>query len=286
MAVAIGLARVASDRADFGPRKKPLVVYCAAGLRTAVEQVLARYEADRGETTALQLGPSGALEAQIRLSGKGDLYLPAAAEPFLSRLQSDGLVGDVLPIARMRLVLAYSPRVAERPRSISELLDSSLDVGVCNVQAAAGLKTKEALAAVGLWDRLERSATASLPTVTELAEAVRDGGRLEAGIVWDTTARQFGLPLVEPPELAEAHAIVGVGVLSSSSDPSAAQRLARYLAAPDGGRPMFAEHGFAGLRPRREEATPARASLHPTGLNPTGLNPPGLKPSTGPAPGS
>lgn len=232
-----GLAWLSGSQA--GPRGP--VVYCAAAVRPVLEPLLKRYQAERGVAASLRVGPSGALEAQIRLWGRGDLFIPAAADPFLQRLDAEGLVGVRLPLARLRLVLALAPGVDERPASLLELIDSGVPYGVCNEQAAAGQKAREAATAAGLWDQLNKGATACLPTVTELAAAVRDGGRLEAGIVWHVTAEQFGLIVIETPELREAVGRIEIGVLSSSEDPAAAAELARFLV---GETPAFEATGY------------------------------------------
>lgn len=227
-----------------GDRPKPLVVYCAVSVRPAVEAMLARYEAEQGVRSVLQLGPSGGLETQIRLTGRGDLYLPAAVTPFLDRLQEAGLIDEVLPVARMRLVLAAEPEVDSAIVSIEQLIESGEPFGLCNVQAAAGERARRAMTEIDLWDRINEAATASFPTVTELAEAVRSGGRLRYGIVWDLTAEQFGLRVIDVPELAKATAEIGVGVLRSTRQPEAARRLARYLASTDRGQPAFTERPY------------------------------------------
>lgn len=230
----LGVAVLALASLSFraGDSEPALTVYCAVSVRPAVEPILARYEADEGVRTALQLGPSGGLETQIRLTGRGDLYVPAAVTPFLDRLREDGLVGEVLPIAEMRLVLAAAPAIEVPVASLAELLRSEEPFGLCNLQAAAGEQARRTLQATGQWDQVAEAATASLPTVTELAEAVRQGGRLRYGIVWDATARQFGLRAIDAPELVGAVSVVGVGVLEASKQPEAARRLARYLALP------------------------------------------------------
>lgn len=221
-----------------------IVVYCAAGVRSAVEPILERYESENPVRTRLQVGPSGGLEAQLRLTGAGDLFIPAATDPFLLRLQSEGRVREVIPLAEMRLVLACPEGADPEVRSLRELIDAGEPFGVCNVQAAAGLRTRQTLERVGLWSEVSEKATASLLTVTELAEAVRDGGRLRAGIVWNTTAKQFRLRALETPELKGSAASVGVGLLASCRDPTAARRLARYFASTDGGRAILAEQGY------------------------------------------
>ena len=224
-----------------------LIVYCAAGIRPAVEPILQEYESEYGAKTSLQLGPSGGLEAQIRLSDRGDLFVPAAVDPFLKRLRADSLVDEILPVAELRLVIAVSPNAEKIPASLAELMDGGFSFGLCNEQAAAGQRTKKALARVGLWDRVFSAAKATLPTVTELAEAIRDGGKLDAGITWSTTAKQFELQHVEVPELAHSRATVGVGVLGTTHDPTAALRLARYLAAKDRGQLFFQQHHYDAL---------------------------------------
>ena len=221
-----------------------LIVYCAAAAAPAVEPILEKYEAEKRVRTLLQVGSSGALEAQLRLSGVGELYLPAASEPYLKRLQREGLAIEAIPVARLQLVLAFREDAPVNVLSLRELIDSGVPFGLCNTQAAAGQRTRTALEGLGLWEEVSRSATASMMTVTELAGAIRDGGRLRAGILWNTTAKQFGLRATVPPELAEATASIAAGVLASSDDPERAARLARYLAAPDGGRDLLLERGY------------------------------------------
>lgn len=221
-----------------------LVVYCASGLRTAVEPLIAKYQRDYGVETALRFGPSGAIEAQAELSGEGDLIIPAALNPFLDRLRADGRVREILPVAELCLVVALAPGVDAPPDTLDDLLRSSLRFGLCNLEAAAGQRTYHSLRPTGRWDEVAAVARVSLPTVTELAEAIRDGGQLDAGVIWSTTADQFGLEHVDLPELRGSTSVVAVGVLESTSDPSAALRLARYITSRDRGQPAFALQHF------------------------------------------
>ncbi|QDT68965.1 Putative binding protein precursor [Planctomycetes bacterium MalM25] len=235
------LTRTRAKTADAGAE---LVVYCAAGVSPAVAPILKQFRAERRGKARLQVGPSGVLETQLRLANEGDLFIPAAADPYLLRLRESGKVSEIVPVARMRLVLACSPYGSLGVGSLPELIESGVSYGLCNVQAAAGQRTRESLEAHGLWDTASRAATASFSTVTELAEAVRNGGRLRAGIVWSTTARQFGLRAIDLPELEGSEAVIGAGVLASSGHAAAARRLARYLVAPDGGRTILLRQGY------------------------------------------
>ena len=238
---------------------EPLVVYCAAGIRPAVEPILQRYAEEHGQLAILQVGPSGGLESQIRLSGQGDLFIPAAMDPYLSRLERERYVTHVVPIARMKLVIAQSIYSSTLLRTI-EAIDS-LPYGLCNEQAAAGYWTKRALG--DNWEHVRSEARASFATVTELAEALRSGGQLQAAIMWDATAQQFGLPFVVVPELKSATAEVGVGVLASSKNPKGAAHLAAFLANPLHGGLLFSEQHYTPIGPESLQNEPLRATIKP-----------------------
>ena len=73
---------------DYGMKPaaeaKPLLVYCAVSVQPAVRPIAEAYERETGTPVELQTGSSGALETQIRLSKKGDLFIPAAESPYLN----------------------------------------------------------------------------------------------------------------------------------------------------------------------------------------------------------
>lgn len=210
---------------------EPLLVYCAVSVRPAIEAILAEIDERDRPAVVLQFGASGGLETQARLSGQGDLFIPAATEPFLIRAKQDGLVTSILPLAEMQLVLASEPE-APSIASLAELLASGKPFAIANVEAAAGHYAEQAFSAAMLNDRLRDSRRVQLPTVTEVAEAVRSSGQVRYGIVWEATARQWGLTYVVPPELVDARAAIGIGVLAGSRRSEAAQRLAEQLTSP------------------------------------------------------
>src|SRR5262245_57417731 len=59
------------------PVTEPLVVYCAAGIKAPVEALARDYEAAYGIPVQLQFGGSQTLLANMEVSRRGDLYLPA-----------------------------------------------------------------------------------------------------------------------------------------------------------------------------------------------------------------
>ncbi len=85
-------------------------------------------------------------------------------------------------------------------------------------------------------------------TVTEAAQAVKIGAA-DAAIVWDATARQFGLDVVEVPEFQQQRAGAGHcwAWWRPRSRPTAALHFARYLTARDRGELVFQKHYFQPL---------------------------------------
>ncbi|REJ95897.1 MAG: hypothetical protein DWQ35_05490 [Planctomycetota bacterium] len=230
-----------------------IIVYCAAGVRPAVAPVAEAFEKELGTQVEIRSGSSGALEAQIRASvglRPGDLYIPAAADPFVERNRLGSAVAaasgktpflkEVLPLARFRLVLAVTPGKEDRISEFADLADQDVAVLIANDEAAVGKKTKEVLTAAGVWDTI-RGKARQLQTVTELAGAIKLGTNADAGFMWDATARQFGLTIVELPELAGEPSTISAAVLADAANPTGALRFARYLAAPDKGQASFRE---------------------------------------------
>lgn len=229
-----------------GTAQDPLLVYCAVSVQPAVREIAKSYEQATATPVRVQTGSSGALETQIRLSKKGDLFIPAAQSPYLDRCQADGTVTDVVPLAKFRLVVALHPRAAGvEAVTLKTLLNGKLRYALANVEAAAGLVTREVLEPQGVWPEIERGAKAVMPTVTGVAQAIQQGVAVDCGFVWDTTAHQFGLATVDLPELEAGRAVVAAGVLSSSADSVAARKFAEYLAAPGKGGGVFLDLGYS-----------------------------------------
>ena len=84
----------------------------------------------------------------------------------------------------------------------------------------------------GHWEAIDAAKASSFPTVTEAALAVKENVGTQAAFVWDSTARQHGLQVLELPELKASKADISAAVASASEQPALALQFLRYLAAP------------------------------------------------------
>jgi molybdenum ABC transporter molybdate-binding protein len=235
---------------------QPLVLYCAAGLKSALEPAVQDYQERYHTPVHIQYGGSGTLLGNLKVAPSGDLFL--AADTFhLDLARTDGLVAEILPLAHLNPVLAVARGNPKQLRNLDDLLRPGVQFVLANPEAAAvGRLVRHQLESLGRWQTFSQAAKAFKPTVNDLANDLKIGAA-DAAIVWDATVRQY--PELEALPLAEfthAHSSVALGVLHASRQPQAALHFARFLTARDAGLPHFAQHGFTVIDGDRWVETP------------------------------
>ena len=224
-----------------------LFMYCAAGLRYPVEEIVQQYRQRYGVQVEIQYGGSNTLLNQLEVARVGDLYL-CADETYIRQARSKGLVREVLPIAFQTPVIVVKKGNPKRIAMLDDLLREDVTVALGNPDGAAiGKITHDLLTAAGLWEKISAHVTKRgvfKPTVNEIANDVKLGS-VDAGIIWDATAAQYPeLESIKADALDPGASLVEVGVLSSARNPSAAIRFARYVAASNAGLETFAKHSL------------------------------------------
>ena len=252
-----GIARM-GDRGQYAER---LVFYAAAGIQAPVEAVIADYEEYYQQTHGqpvridVQYGGSGTLLSQLQVANEGDLYL-AADESYIDRAREQGTVREAIPLAEMKPVIALASGVEGEINSLDDLLEGDFRIAIGVPESAAiGRATKNVFEGMGRWEEFEDKITVTKPTVNDLANDVQIGS-VDAAIVWDIIAQQFGLDYVSDPRLDEETQRVTVGIVASSEQPTAALHFARFLGAPDKGLARFEEHHFNVVEGDRWADTP------------------------------
>jgi len=237
---------VGSEEAD-----EQLVLYCAAGMRQPVENAITAYKDDYGVDVRVIYGNSGYLLGQIELLREGDLYIPAD-ESYVQqgREHVDTRTGEAAPLlaeaidlAKFRLCIAVPPGNPKNIASLDDLLSNDVSFGRANPQAGVGRKTRKLLEQAGRWDQFRDATRVQKDTVNMIAQDVQTES-LDAGLVWDTVAKQYGLDVVYVPQFDAGAATINVAVLTDSEQSAAALRFARYLAAPSKGKQYFDKHGY------------------------------------------
>ncbi len=242
----IPLALIALTLAGCGEKPssvvptEPLVVHCAASLKTAAEEVARDYEKRYGQAVRLQLGPSQTLLSNIELTMQGDLFLPAD-DSYLAMAEAKKLLVTTLPLATQEPVLVVAKGNPKGIAGIDGL--SGVRLALPNSETAAiGKVIRKTLGA--RWDPLAKGAATMTATVTEAANALK-AGAADVTFMWDAMLGQYpDFQIVPVPELQGLLANVEVALLKCSKQPTAALKFARFLAAKDAGLPVMARQGF------------------------------------------
>jgi molybdenum ABC transporter molybdate-binding protein len=226
---------------------KHLMLYCAAGMRLPVEATLKQYEEEYGVAVDTTYEGSNTLLAKIVAAGRGDLYL-AADDSYIEIARDKGLLKEGLPLATMSAVIAVQKGNPHGIKSVNDLLNPELTIGLANFDAAAvGRISRKILQKAGIWEQVEQALVehgVTKPTVTELANDVKLG-TVDVALLWDATVNQYPeLELIRIEDEYNTPQDITVGVLTSSEQPTQALHLARYLAARDRGLRHFADEHY------------------------------------------
>ncbi|MBA4386511.1 MAG: molybdate ABC transporter substrate-binding protein [Verrucomicrobia bacterium] len=230
-----------------GSAPAQLVVYCAAGIRSAVDPVAREYEKKYGTQIIIQYGGSGTLLNNMKITKTGDLFVPAD-QSYVAIAREQGLIAETIPLARQTPVIAVRRGNPKKIASLADMKREDVKLSLANPDAASiGSVTKKLLQKSGEWSAIEarvRENGVFKPTVNDIANDIKIGS-VDAGIVWDSTAMQYPeLEAVRAPELDGGTQEAGVCVLNSTRQSAAALRFARYLSAKDKGLQEFARHHY------------------------------------------
>ncbi|MDP5220317.1 molybdate ABC transporter substrate-binding protein [Ruegeria sp. 2205SS24-7] len=167
-----------------------VLVFAAASLKTALDEVAMQYEAETGHDVTLSYAGSSALARQIEAGAPVDVFLSANPD-WVDRLVDQGLVrpGDVVPLLTNRLALV-APAQDARVTGIEALPEALVGgrLAMALVEAVpAGIYGKQALNTLGLWPAL-MDHVAQTDNVSAALRLVALG-EAPLGIVYQTDAQ-------------------------------------------------------------------------------------------------
>lgn len=208
----------------------PLLIYCAAALKPLIDEAIPQYEKQYGVPVHVQYGASGTLLSNISITKRGDLYLPAD-ESFLVEAKKSKHVDSTHTLVYMTPVLVVHTKNTLGITSFEKFMGTRrATLAFANPETASISRvTRTVLQKSGEWARVEPHITVTLPTVTDVANAVKLR-TVDAGIVWDAVARQYPeFTIIRHAPLDQARQQVSVGVLRTSTQPKRTRHFAEFL---------------------------------------------------------
>jgi molybdate transport system substrate-binding protein len=222
-----------------------LLVYCAAGIKAAVDPIARQFEQETGVKVMMTFANSGQLIGQMETTHQGDVYIPGDVG-FVAKAQARKLTAGT-----PRTLCYFVPALYVRkgnPKKIMEVRDlvrPGLRVVLADTSAAIGQLQAALFKTNGVDEAaLSRNVVATPATVIDVALAVKMG-TADVGVVWDAMrgyAPDEGECVAIPAD-KNVTGVVAATVLKGSKNPSAAQAFVDYLVA-EKGRAILRAKGF------------------------------------------
>ena len=230
-----------SEKPDSEARE--LLLYCGAGIRPPVDELVETFGRLNGVKIATDYAGSEVLLSKIKLSRRGDLYMPGD-EYYIEQAAGKGMILSQKLVCYFVPVILVQKGNPKNIRSLQDLLPSGLKIGLGDPNACAiGRATREILAKNNIpWESIRENVAFLSLTVNELGMQIQ-ARSLDAVIVWDAVARYYSNYGQEIPIPAENNVIstVDIGVLTFTKNRLSAEKFVEF-AASEQGRAIFKKH--------------------------------------------
>jgi molybdate transport system substrate-binding protein len=229
-------------------RAEPLVVFAAASLKNALDEVAASYGQSGGSAPSISYGASSALARQLENGAPADLFISADVD-WMDYVASRNLMRTATRVDLLANTLVLvAPKAEARPVELkpgtslaARLHDGRLAIADPDF-VPAGKYGKAALQSLSLWDEVSGRLAPAENVRAALAFVAR--GEAPLGIVYGTdAAAEPGVVVVAtfPPE-SHPPIVYPASVTATSRHPEASAFL-RFLASP-ASRAAFERQGF------------------------------------------
>ncbi len=222
--------------------KNKVFVYCGAGLKPAMDEIVKLFESKYGVTIEITYGGVGAIASQFFASKIGDVFI--VADPlYFDKLEEKGYVKLYSKVLVFTPVIAFARGNPKKITSLSDLLRSDVKVGLGDPRVPAiGRAAKEILERAGIAGAVYNKTAVFTSTVNELATYIKTGA-INVAIVWRAIAISYGLDYVEINSKYNVKYPVYAVVLTTTTNEKLSKEFVKFLKTEDSRR-IFVEKGF------------------------------------------
>jgi molybdate transport system substrate-binding protein len=240
--LAAALALVAACGDDGDPESSEIVVFAAASLTDAFEEVADAFEdANPGTSVELNFAASSALREQIIEGAPADVFASANGSNMDAVVEAGEADGSEV-FVQNQLEIAVPAGNEAGVSGLDDFARDELFVGLCAEEVPCGEFGREALANAGV----EPSIDTDEPDVRALLAKV-ESGDLDAGLVYRTDVLAAGDAVegIEIPEDDNVVAAYPIAVLGRSEVPDVAVAFVAFVLSAEG-QAILASYGFDG----------------------------------------
>jgi molybdate transport system substrate-binding protein len=225
--------------------KMELLLYCAAGIRPPVDELVETYRREHGVKIAIDYAGSEVLLSKIKVNRRGDLYLPGDKH-YVEQAAQAGMILSRRPVFYWVPTILVQKGNPKKISGLEDLLKPGLKVGFGDASACAiGRTTRQLLGKNGIaWEDVKRNVAYQSLTVNELGMQIQ-ADSLDAVIVWDAMARYYSEHGDQVSIAADKNIIsaVDVGVLKFTKNKELAEEFVAFLTS-ERGKEIFEKHKY------------------------------------------
>jgi molybdate transport system substrate-binding protein len=238
------------SKEDGKSTTEELLLYCGAGIRPPVDELIEVFESEYGIKIAPDYAGSEVLLSKIKLVRRGDLYMPGDKHYVEQAAQADMILSRQSVCYWVPAILVQKGN----PKGISELNDllkPGIKLGLGDPDACAiGRTSKRILEKNNIkWEDIEKNLTFKSLTVNELGMQIQ-AQALDAVIVWDAIAQyynEFGDDIPIPVE-NNIISTIDIGVLKFTKHQELAKKFVDFVAS-EAGQQIFQKHNYSTKSP-------------------------------------
>lgn len=243
VALLFGCEKKATEKQP--PEQRGLLLYCGAGIRPPVEELVETFQQEHGVKIAIDYAGSEVLLSKIKVNRTGDLYLPGDKH-YIEQAAQAGMILSRQPVFYWVPTILVQKGNPKRISGLEDLLKPGLKLGLGDASACAiGRTAQQLLAKNGIaWEDVKGNLAYQSLTVNELGMQIQ-ADSLDAVIVWDVMARYYSGYGDEVPIAADKNIIstVDVGVLKFTKNNELAEKFVAFLTSARG-KDIFAKHKY------------------------------------------
>jgi molybdate transport system substrate-binding protein len=232
-----------------------VVVFAAASLKDALDDVSTRYLNATGKTVTISYGASSTLAQQITQAAPADIFFSADLD-WMNDLQMKGLIQNATRVSLLgNQIVLVAPKASATANvalakgvDVATLLGKDGRLAMANIATVpAGKYGKASLEALGAWSGVSTRIVQSDNVRAALAFVAR--GEAPLGIVYTTDANAEPNVKVVGTFPAESHPpiVYPVALLAASKNPDA--RAFYDFLKSEAAKPAYIKQGFTVLAP-------------------------------------
>ncbi len=232
------------SKEDGQSTPEELLLYCGAGIRPPVDELVETFGREHGVKIALDYAGSEVLLSKIKLLRRGDLYMPGDKHYVEQAAQADMILSQRSACYWVPTILVRKGNPKEI-RRLEDLLKSGIKLGLGDPEACAiGRTSKKILEKNNIkWEDIQNNLRYKSLTVNELGIQIQ-AQALDAVIVWDATAKYYSEHGDEIPIAIEKNIIstVDIGVLKFTKHQELAEKFVDFVTSEKGNAILKKHH--------------------------------------------